>query len=107
MKKAKTPNALPPTVLSLSKELGISLTLQGARQVNSVTMLGPIGRPGRPYVKDGHMYPCYYVDVNAQKVDGNGTYYRSRTIRTAKRMHQIHRAVTRKLAVFLFENKAA
>lgn len=92
-----TPNALPPTMITLGEQFGnASLTLEGARRIGSITCI-TIGSTEKTDV-----YPYHLIDLN----DTAGrVFVRSKNLRiTRKQLRTLHREITRKVAVFLFEN---
>jgi hypothetical protein len=98
-----TPNALPPTMLQLGDAFGASLSLDACRRVSHVEIRGG-------YWKDTGATkptPHFIVDIDIVKPDGSSTY----TLRgcnvnlTRREARDLHRDVTRKIAVFLWENK--
>lgn len=105
MNKPKTPNALPPTVLSLGPLFdGSAMTLEAAREVYTVDSL-TIGnkQSNKAEGMPKNYYPYHLIDFRGK--DG-AVIARSRYLRiTKKQMVSAKRALVRKLAVFLFENK--
>lgn len=96
--KIPNKNNLPNTILNLQKELSFSLTLAGARDVESIGFI-KIGQ--EPKVENGIRYPYYLIDFHGKdRIIG-----RSREIYSRRNMEKIFRVSQRKLAVFLFENK--
>jgi hypothetical protein len=103
--RAKTPNALPPTVLQLGRAFnGAGLTLKGARQIASVTnmTIGDRTSNKKEGKQEGH-YPYHLIDLNTPD---RCAFVRSGQLRCSKRKLQaITRQTVRKVAVFLFENQ--
>lgn len=94
-------NNLPNTILNLQRELGFSLTLKGARQVDTISFL-KIG--AKKKVENGVKYPYYLIDFSTHLPEFQ-IIGRSREIYNRKKMEAAYRTAQRKLAVFLFENK--
>lgn len=87
-----TPTTLPPTMVQLGELFGASLSLDGARRVS--------------HIEISKIPSGYWVDIWMLKPDGHTHILRSvRTDLTCKQARDLHREVTRKIAVFLFENK--
>lgn len=105
MNKPKTPNALPPTVLSLGPLFdGSAMTLEAAREVYAVDSL-TIGTKQSNKVegKPKNYYPYHLIDFRGKE---GRVLARSRHLKlTKKQMVSAKRALVRKLADFLFENK--
>lgn len=100
----KIPNALPPTMITLGEQFGnASLTLEGARRIGSITCL-TIGSKESNKRENTDRYPYHLIDLN----DFTGRILiRSRDLKiTRKQLRSLHREVTRKVAVFLFEHQA-
>jgi hypothetical protein len=96
-------NNLPNTILNLQKELGFSMTLKGARQVDVIDVI-KIGSK-KEVTKEGYKYPYYLIDFNQTSPEFR-ILGRSRHIYTKKQMEASYRKAQRKLAVFLFENES-
>lgn len=101
MNKIPNKNNLPNTILNLQKELGFSLTLKGARQIDVIDVI-KIG--SKKEIENGRQYPYYLIDFTAKSPEFN-IIGRSRKIYNRKKMEDSFRRAQRKLAVFLFENK--
>jgi hypothetical protein len=95
-------NNLPNTILNLQKELGFSMTLKGARQVDVIDVI-KIG--SKKKIENGVKYPYYLIDFKKTSPDLQ-ILGRSRNIYNRKQMESNYRKAQRKLAVFLFENKS-
>jgi hypothetical protein len=90
--KLLTPTSLPSTMISLGETFGSSLTLAGARHISHINVGGPA--------------PKFWVDIYMFATTGGMTIHRSKTNLTRRQARDLQRYVTRKIAVFLFENKA-
>lgn len=88
-------------MLQLGEDMRCSLTLNGARSISHIEMRGSTYKSTNETRKRGH----YYVDIEAYQPNGELRIIRSRTNMTAKQARNLHRQVTRKVAVFLWENR--
>lgn len=100
----KTPNALPSTMITFGEQFGnASMTLKGARQITHINCL----TIGETASKQEKKYPYHLIDVWGNDSDGESTILlRSRNLHISrKKLRNLHREITRKVAVFLFENQ--
>jgi hypothetical protein len=94
-------NTIPPSMLQLGEDMRCSLTLNGARSISHIEMRGSTYKGTNETRRRGH----YYVDIEVYQPNGELRIIRSRTNMTAKQARNLHRQVTRKVAVFLWENR--
>lgn len=94
-------NTIPPSMLQLGEDMRCSLTLNGARSISHIEMRGSAYKGSNDSRVKGH----YYVDIEVYQPNGELRIIRSRTNMTAKQARNLHRQVTRKVAVFLWENR--
>lgn len=110
----RTPTQLPPaTLCSLGELFGASISLDAARRISHIETSGSSYRPTR-FRADGSGYtdpndkeePHYFVDIWLFKPDGDTHILRSAsTTMTKRQARDCNRDITRKIALFLFENK--
>lgn len=98
----KTPNALPPTMITLGEQFGnTALSLDAARNVRVVSFI-TIGSK-QTKSENGTKYPYHLIDLEGQ----DGIIARSRELRiNKKQLRTLMRATIRKIAVFVFENQS-
>lgn len=106
MKKSKTPNALPPTVISLGEVFkNASITRKGAESISHIDCLtiGDRSSNKREGKKAGH-YPYHLIDIWHKDDSGEEhVLVRSRDLRiNQKRLRSLMRQTTRKVADYLF-----
>lgn len=103
--KGKTPNALPPTMITLGTDFNCgSLSRDAVLKVTHITCMtiGDKSSNNREGKKAGH-YPYHLIDL--QTADDR-IFARSRDLRiTKKELLKRMRALTRKVAMFQFENR--
>ena len=105
----KTPTSLPPTMLQFSENIGFSLSLEQARHARMVEIIGIGDYPGKGKWKDekgGTEYPYFYVRISFGK-GSPVTSIESHKFTSRKKARDAQREVTRKLAMFIFENQDA
>ena len=100
----KTPNALPPTILSLGLPFDCSaITLPLAREVGSIGSITIGSTSDRAAYGRKDYYPYHIVDFYGR--DGK-VLMRSKDLRISKsKLISLKRQLVRKLAVYLFENQ--
>lgn len=99
--KGRTPNAIPPTILQLGDDLGISISLEFARRIRYISILA-IGGDKRRIDEHGNQYPYFYLELHT---GDKSEMVRSMMIFSKWKANRLHRSVTRKIAVFIFENQ--
>src|SRR4051812_26725300 len=105
--KSKTPNALPPGILALGEHFGCaSITSVGAKNITHIDS-GTIEATDDPVKNTHYGYPYHWVDIWHR--DNNGEEHilvRSKHLHmNKKKLRSVMREITRKVAVFIFENK--
>lgn len=98
----RTPTTLPPTMLQLGEKMGVSLSLDQARRVRSISQVSIGDSKGKPYADEyGNRYPYYYLRIkcsDGEIIDGG-------KLRNKRKLRDLHREVTKKIALFIFENQ--
>ncbi len=94
----------PFTMLHLLDSFGVSLSLNGARRISHLTVSGSRYVPTGS--KTGKVESHYFVDIHMDTVCGkNSQIIRSKTTLTRRQARDLHRHATRKIAMYLFENR--
>lgn len=105
--RTRTPNALPPTMLTLGERFGnASISAKVARDIISIDSL-TIGDYKKGAERENGKYPYHMVDIWYRDAQGDDNILvRSKELRINQRqLRTFMREVTRKVAVFIFENK--
>ncbi len=98
-----TPTDLPPaTMLRLGTLFPTAISLSTARRIDHIR--------AEPWPINGHnvtkgKHPRSWVDIWVNMPDGTNFIIRSQTNLTVKQARDLYREVTRKVAVFLWENR--